>query len=277
MPSDKRARKRAARDARLAAQERQRRRRTAIRRTIVIVVLVAVAGGSYALASSGGKRATSTTTTTAATATTLAGQPPPPTTTTTVSLAGDNTSKNCPPSFSTPLKKPTFGSKPLLIIYPQRTYSATVVTDVGSFTIDLLTQQAPHTVNNFVFLAENHFFDCTVFHRVIPGFMEQGGDPTGTGTGGPGYSFADENIPANGYQAGDVAMANSGPNTNGSQFFILAAPYNTDNYSLFGHVVSGMSVVQKINADGNPSPAANGVPPKKLHRIISVTISGLTG
>ncbi|HZU80600.1 MAG TPA: peptidylprolyl isomerase [Acidimicrobiales bacterium] len=276
MPSDKRARKRANRNARLAELERQRRRRTTSRRGITAVVLIAVAVGAYALVSSGGKNTSahkaSTTTTSSATTTTTG---TPPSTTTTVSLTGDTTAANCPSSLTAPLKKPTFSSKPLLIIYPQRTYSAVVKTDVGSFTIDLDTQAAPHTVNNFVFLADNHFYDCVVFHRVIPGFMDQTGDPTGTGTGGPGYTFADENIPTGGYTAGDVAMANSGPNTNGSQFFILVAPYSNDQYSLFGHVSSGMDVVQKINADGNASD--NGTPPKKYHRIISVTIIGLTG
>ncbi|MHB8328141.1 MAG: peptidylprolyl isomerase [Acidimicrobiales bacterium] len=146
-----------------------------------------------------------------------------------------------------------------------------MTTDVGSFTIALDAQKAPNTVNNFVFLAENHFYDCVVFHRVIPGFMDQGGDPTGTGAGGPGYKFNDENIPSGGYTTGDVAMANSGPNTDGSQFFILVAPYTNAHYSLFGHVTSGMSVVQKINADGDSTD--NGSPPKVLHRMVSVVIT----
>jgi len=158
-----------------------------------------------------------------------------------------------------------------MIIDTTKTYTATVTTDVGAFAIALDAAHAPKTVNNFVFLAENHFFDCVVFHRVIPGFMDQTGDPTGTGSGGPGYQFADENIPSNGYQAYDVAMANSGANTNGSQFFVLVASYSTDSYSLFGQVTSGQSVVQKINSDGNSS--NNGVPPKVLHRMISVVIS----
>jgi cyclophilin family peptidyl-prolyl cis-trans isomerase len=275
VPSDKRARKRAARQVRLAELERRRRRRTNTRRGVIGVVLLAVViGVVYAATGSSSNAGSKSTTTTSASTTTTAG--PGASTTTTVSLAGDTTSADCPKSFTAPLKKPTFSSKPLLIIYPTKTYSAVVTTDVGSFTIDLDTQAAPHTVNNFVFLAENHFYDCVIFHRVIPGFMDQTGDPTGTGTGSPGYQFADENIPTGGYTAGDVAMANSGPNTNGSQFFVLVGPYNTDNYSLFGHVSSGMDVIQKINNDGD-STTSSGTHLKKVHRIVSITINGLTG
>jgi cyclophilin family peptidyl-prolyl cis-trans isomerase len=269
VPTEKRARKRAQREAKVAALERQRRRRTSVRRTVTILVLVAVAVGVYVAVSTGGKKKTPTaskTTTTTTTTTTL--PPNAVSTTTTVSLAGDTTSANCPASFSTSLKKPSWSSPPPTIIDPTRTYSATVTTDVGSFTIALDTASAPKTVNNFVFLAENHFYDCVEFHRVIPGFMDQSGDPTGTGTGGPGYQFADENIPSNGYTAGEVAMANSGKNTNGSQFFVLVSSYQTDSYSLFGHVTSGLSVVKKINSDGSSSGT-----PTVRHRIVSVVIS----
>ena len=278
VPSDKRARKRAARDAKQAALERRKRRRSAIRRAVVLVVLAGIAGGVYALVSSGAKKspAKASNTTTTTTSTTL--PPNAASTTTTVSLAGDTTSANCPSHFTatTPLKKPTFSTPPPTIIDPSKTYTATVTTDVGSFTFALDAKDAPKTVNNFVFLAENHFYDCIVFHRVIPSFMDQTGDPTGTGTSGPGYKFADENLPpaSGGYTTGEVAMANSGPNTNGSQFFVLVAPYNpgqnggSNAYSLFGHVTSGMSVVQKINNDGSQSGT-----PSKLHRMISVIIS----
>src|SRR5579872_2703693 len=222
----------------MAALERQRKRRASVRRTITVLVLVGIAIGIYFVASSGGKKkpssASKSTTTTASSTTTSV--PGSVSTTTTVSLAGDTTSANCPKSFSTKLKKPSFSSAPPTIIDPTKTYTATVTTDVGSFVVTLDAAKAPKTVNNFVFLAENHFYDCVVFHRVIPSFMDQTGDPTGTGSGGPGYQFADENIPTSGYAAFDVAMANSGPNTNGSQFFVLVGPYNTDNYSLFGHV-----------------------------------------
>ena len=267
MPSDKRARQRAGREARLAAAERRKRQRSTIRRVVAIAVAVGVAVGLYELVSSGGSKAAKSTTTTT---TTL--PPNAASTTTTVSLTGDTTSSNCPSPFTatTALKKPKFNAEPPMIIDPAKSYAATVTTDVGAFTIALDAKDAPKTVNNFVFLAENHFYDCVVFHRVIPQFMDQTGDPTGTGSGGPGYSFGNENDkPSGGYIAGEVAMANTGqPNSDGSQFFVLSAPYNNPGYSLFGHVTSGQSVVDHINNDGSAAGT-----PNKLHRMISVVIS----
>jgi cyclophilin family peptidyl-prolyl cis-trans isomerase len=115
---------------------------------------------------------------------------------------------------------------------------------------------APKTVNSFVFLARYHYYDGVIFHRIIPGFVLQGGDPTGTGTGGPGYKFEDE-LPAPGrYQVGSLAMANAGPNTNGSQFFIISGSDGVrlpPQYALFGAVVSGGDVVTKIDALGTRS------------------------
>jgi len=152
------------------------------------------------------------------------------------------------------------------------TYTATVTTDAGTFTIALDAKDAPKTVNSFVFLAKNHFFDCEAFMRVIPTFMDQTGSPNQSNGGtdsGPGYEFANENAsPKGGYTAGEVAMANSGANTNGSQFFILVGPYNNPGYSLFGHVASGQSVVQKINADGTSAGT-----PLVTHRMLSVTVA----
>ena len=247
----------------MEALERRKRRRSALRRTIVVIVVVAVGAGVYAITRPGKSTKNNS-------APNAAGNLKPATTTTTVSLAGDTTSSNCPAPFTatTKLQKPTFSSAPPMIIDTSKTYQAVVNTDAGSFTIALDTTAAPKTVNNFVFLSENHFYDCVVFHRVIPSFMDQGGDPTGTGSGGPGYQFADENLQTS-YTKGEVAMANSGANTNGSQFFVLAAPYTppSGGYSLFGHVVSGQTVVDKINNDGT-----SGGTPKVLHRIISVEI-----
>jgi cyclophilin family peptidyl-prolyl cis-trans isomerase len=159
-----------------------------------------------------------------------------------------------------------------------KTYTATVKTDVGTFVITLDAKNTPITVNNFVFLAQNHFYDCVTFHRVIPTFMDQTGDPTGTGTGGPGYEFADElpKVASPQYPIGSVAMANAGPNTNGSQFFIVTGPEGEDlppSYTLFGQVTSGIGVADKINMDGNANPSASGVPPKVIHRILSIAIS----
>ena len=128
----------------------------------------------------------------------------------------------------------------------------TIQTTKGTIVFETYDADAPNTVKNFVTLAQKGFYDGLIFHRVINGFMIQGGDPTGTGRGGPGYTFADELNPATvsykiGYARGTVAMANSGPNTNGSQFFIMQADNPLpNNYSIFGHVVSGMDVVDAI-------------------------------
>lgn len=128
----------------------------------------------------------------------------------------------------------------------KKQYTAVVHTSLGDFTINFNKGQTPKTIENFVTLAKKGFYDKTIFHRVIIGFMIQGGDPVGNGTGGPGYKFADE--PFNDeYVRGAVAMANSGPNTNGSQFFVMHADYPLPkNYTIFGHVVSGMETVDKI-------------------------------
>lgn len=126
-----------------------------------------------------------------------------------------------------------------------KSYTALIHTSVGDITVEL-SQDTPITTNNFVFLAQEKFYDGVIFHRVIPGFMIQGGDPTGTGMGGPGYKFADEKFTGK-YLRGTLAMANSGPNTNGSQFFIMHADYGLpSNYVIFGQAVSGLDVVDKI-------------------------------
>lgn len=130
--------------------------------------------------------------------------------------------------------------------------TATLKTNKGDIKIEFYENDAPNTVNNFLTLAKKDYYDGVIFHRVIKGFMIQGGDPTGTGSGGPGYKFADELNPAtesykNGYKRGTVAMANAGPNTNGSQFFIMHSDYPLPNaYTIFGKVVSGMEVVDAI-------------------------------
>jgi len=128
-------------------------------------------------------------------------------------------------------------------------YQARVHTDVGDMLFDLYADRAPRTVNNFVFLAREGFYDDVVFHRVIANFMAQGGDPTGTGSGGPGYNFADEFHPSLRHDGpGVLSMANAGPNTNGSQFFIthVATPWLDDKHSVFGRVVEGKDVLMAI-------------------------------
>lgn len=142
-----------------------------------------------------------------------------------------------------------FNSPPEMVIDPEKQYQATIVTDAGEIVLDLMTDKVPNTVNNFVFLAREGFYDGVIFHRVIKDFMAQAGDPTGTGSGGPGYSFADEfhdDLRHDG--PGVLSMANAGPDTNGSQFFIthVATPWLDNKHSIFGKVVSGLEVVHSI-------------------------------
>jgi cyclophilin family peptidyl-prolyl cis-trans isomerase len=130
-------------------------------------------------------------------------------------------------------------------------HRATIATSCGDITVELFSQEAPRTANNFAFLAGEGFYDATVIHRVVPGFVVQMGDPTGTGTGGPGYRFADELAAARnrGYPRGTLAMANAGPDTNGSQFFICLADVGLPpQYAVFGEVTDGMDVADRIAA-----------------------------
>ena len=148
-------------------------------------------------------------------------------------------------------KRQKFDAPPPMVIDPAKRYTAQMETSLGSLTIALDAAGAPATVNNFVYLARYHYYDSVVFHRIIQGFMCQGGDPTGTGRGGPGYRFDDE-LPAPGrYEVGSVAMANAGPNTNGSQFFIVSGQSGVrlpPQYSLFGKVVKGLEVVAEMES-----------------------------
>jgi cyclophilin family peptidyl-prolyl cis-trans isomerase len=133
-----------------------------------------------------------------------------------------------------------------MAIDPARSYTAVIETSAGTLTAELFASDAPNTVNNFVFLAREGFYDGVIFHRVIPGFMIQGGDPTGRGTGGPGYKFADEPVKRS-YTRGTLAMANSGSNTNGSQFFVMHADYRLPpSYTIFGKLSAGEEVVDSI-------------------------------
>jgi peptidyl-prolyl cis-trans isomerase B (cyclophilin B) len=140
-------------------------------------------------------------------------------------------------------------------IEPSANYTATIKTNCGAISLELLADKAPITVNNFVFLAKDGFYDGVVFHRVIPDFMIQGGDPTGTGSGGPGYRVQDEFDPSGTFAKSRVlAMANAGPGTNGSQFFITLAPTPHLNgaHTIFGRVVQGQDVVEAIVATRGP-------------------------
>ena len=172
--------------------------------------------------------------------------PTSPTTTTKVTSS---------PSSSTPptVARKTYTAPPAMTIDKNRSYSAIFDTNLGKFTVQLYAKEAPKTVNNFVFLANERFYEGIVFHRIIKTFMIQTGDPQGNGTGGPGYKFEDELNTGFKYEPGIVAMANSGKNTNGSQFFICTGEDSKSlnmqpNYSIFGKVSEGMDVVQKIAA-----------------------------
>jgi len=143
-----------------------------------------------------------------------------------------------------------WSTPPQMTIDKNKTYSATVKTNYGEFIIQLLPKEAPLAVNNFVFLCRQGFYDGVKFHRIMKGFVIQGGDPTGTGSGSPGYRFADEKVTRN-YIPGTLAMANSGSNTNGSQFFITLADLTSSlpkDYTIFGVVSQGFEIVQKIGA-----------------------------
>jgi len=156
----------------------------------------------------------------------------------------------------------TWTSPPAMQIDPKKPYHAVIHTSLGDISIKLFPEDAPKTVNNFVFLASNHFYDEVKFHRVMKTFMIQTGDPKGDGTGGPGYKFADELSSKHSYVSGVVAMANAGKNTNGSQFFIGSGPdvANLDqnpDYTIFGQVDGGMDIVEKI-ASVKVGPNASG-------------------
>ena len=141
----------------------------------------------------------------------------------------------------------TYSAPPPMTIDTSKQYTATIETEKGNLVLELFASDVPVTVNNFVFLAHEGFYNGTTFHRVIPGFMAQGGDPTGTGTGTPGYSFADE-FTEHTHVTGALSMANSGPNTNGCQFFITYTPqpHLDGKHTVFGQLIEGTDVLEKI-------------------------------
>lgn len=279
MPSqEKRQRQKAGRQARLQAEQKARKRKQNIRRLVTLLVVAAVVIGlSYLIFKPSSSKSSSTSTTGPSTT-----KPAPAGGSGNTSPSAITTSADCPANLSATLNKPSYSAPPMTID-PSKTYTATVTTDVGTFSFQLDPKTAPKATNSFVYLADHHFFDCIVFHRVIQTFMDQTGDPTGTGSGGPGYQFTEAG-PASAspqYPLGSVAMANADnppttrPTTNGSQFFIVTGPEGESlaaDYTLFGRVTSGMDVLQKINADGSAATSSAGTP-AKLHRMASVTIS----
>jgi cyclophilin family peptidyl-prolyl cis-trans isomerase len=170
---------------------------------------------------------------------------------------GEFVPAGCPSPDGSAEQQQSFDAQPPMCLDSALSYSALVTTNQGEITIELDQDKAPITVNNFVFLARNQYFDDTTCHRIIPGFVIQCGDPTATGGGDPGYKFADELPAAGEYQIGSIAMANSGPDTNGSQFFIITGDQGAalpPQYTLFGDVATGFDeTVVKMEAAGTPS------------------------
>ena len=180
-----------------------------------------------------------------------------------VSPSPDSPDRKAPP-VAKQYKKP-----PELTIDLDATYTATLHTTLGDVTVEFLPAEAPQAVNNFLFLAGEGFYDGVIFHRVIKGFVIQGGDPDGTGRGGPGYTFRDELEGKGKYTRGTVAMANAGPNTNGSQFFICHSAVGLPHaYTIFGTVTDGMDVVDAIAA----LPTGADDRPHQPPTILSITV-----
>lgn len=189
-----------------------------------------------------------------------------------ISLNSINLNNPAPSQTSAVAKKTSFMQPFPLTIDSHKTYSASLVTTAGTIVISLDAAMTPNTVNNFVSLARAHFYDGTIFHRVVKGFMIQGGDPKGDGTGGPGYRFPDEPFTGD-YTRGTVAMANAGPNTNGSQFFIVQQDTPLPKkYVIFGHVTSGLDVMDTI-AD---APVTVGPSGEKSRPIDPVVVNSVT-
>jgi cyclophilin family peptidyl-prolyl cis-trans isomerase len=247
VPSDKRQRQREGRQQAQQQVQAQRKRASRQRTIVLMVVLGLLFAGILGLSGRGGGK-----------------------------KKGDNPvvarkAASCPNADGSSPKTMTFASAPGMCIDPNKKYTAQMTTTKGAMKIALDPKKAPKTVNNFVVLSRYHFYDGVKFHRIIPGFMVQGGDPLGVGTGGPGYKFADELPKAGEYKVGSVAMANSGPNTDGSQFFIVTGDQGValqPSYSLFGEVTEGIDVAKALEAVGS----AGGTPSEEV-KIDTVTIT----
>jgi cyclophilin family peptidyl-prolyl cis-trans isomerase len=186
------------------------------------------------------------------------------------SVKGDTA---CPNADGTSPRTTSFEKPPPPCVVVSKTYTAEIQTTKGLMVASLDVKGATKTVNNFVVLARYHFYDGIAFHRIVPGFVLQAGDPQQTGTGGPGYKFDDELPKSGSYKIGSLAMANSGANTNGSQFFIVSGDTGTSlqpQYSLFGQVIQGLEVVKAINDVGIPGTQDGR--PSEVVTILSVTI-----
>jgi cyclophilin family peptidyl-prolyl cis-trans isomerase len=234
--------------ARRAAERRHKRRQRWIATGIAMFLVVGLVAGLGIVLLTGGNTKTS------------ANPTPTPTPTPTPSAGGIACGAERP-GGAIFVDRPTFKKAPALTIDKKKAYTASLKTSCGTIKLELFPQEAPLAVNNFVFLAKHHFYDGLTFHRIVASFVIQGGDPEGTGQGGPGYTFKDELDNDLKYELGTLAMANSGEDTNGSQFFIVAGSQGTSlpkNYTIFGKVTDGMDVVEEIDAlptlgGGDPS------------------------
>jgi cyclophilin family peptidyl-prolyl cis-trans isomerase len=281
VPNQKRARQKAARAKKLEEHRRLQKRHQFLRRVVLIIVVAGIVlATALAFISTAQSPKTTTTTTT-----TL-----PPTTTTpsfsAAQITAAQTAANrlavaagCPANPYKRVNTLHWSTAPKMTISKTKTYYATFKTTAGTFVVDLNATEAPVTVNNFVFLAEHNFYNCVIFQRVIPGFMFQGGDPTGTGSGVLGYTIPDEFPSAPGnptYPLYTIAMANAGANTGSDQFFIVTGADGETlppDYSAFGTVVEGLNVPITIQNYGNANSKANGEPPRVVERMLKVTIS----
>jgi cyclophilin family peptidyl-prolyl cis-trans isomerase len=270
--TEKRERQKAGRHARREAEQKAAKRRKGLRRAISITVaVVVVVGLSLLVTKPWSKSASPVTTSTAK----------PTTSTTSVSsaqLTANTMSKaaGCPLNPSTQLPNPQVAAPPMTID-TSKAYTVTIKTDLGTITASLNVKGAPVAANSFAFLANKKYYDCNTFARVIPQFVNQTGDPTGTTSGSVGYTVPGE-VPATAtpqYPLGSLAMAKTSaapPGTTSNQFFIVAGAQGESlppQYALFGQVTGGLDVVQKINANGSQS----GIPPTVIHRMLSVTVA----
>ena len=277
MPTQKRERKRQGHQARQAAIAAARRRQQSRTRAIAggFLALVLIAGVAVLVNPGGDDQKVATdgpTTTVEGPDTSGAAKKPVelPPVAPGASIKGDTP---CPPADGSAQRTTSFEKPPPLCVAVAKTYTAEIQTSKGLMVADLDVKNATKTVNNFVVLARYKYFDGIAFHRIIPGFVLQGGDPQQTGTGGPGYKFEDELPKPGSYKLGSLAMANSGPNTNGSQFFVIAGDAGTSlqpQYSLFGQVTQGLEVIKAIEDVGIPGTQDG--KPSEVVKINSVTI-----
>ncbi|MEO6122753.1 MAG: peptidylprolyl isomerase [Ilumatobacteraceae bacterium] len=275
MGTDKRERQKANRQLKLQEMAKEARKRKTKRRGLQIGIGVPVAialvfGLVYLFGNSDDKAATDATPATTAISSDLgAVSSIDPISTGAAPLP-------CPAADGSSEKVDNFPAAPEMCIDAAKTYTAEIQTPQGSMTIALDPSKAPVAVNSFVYLARYHYFDGISCHRVVPGFVAQCGDPLGTGSGGPGYSFPDELPAAGEYKIGSLAMANSGPDTNGSQFFIISGPEGValpPSYTRFGQVTEGLDVVSAIDALGVPGAPMGAQQPSEPVVMQTVTIT----